>query len=72
MRQISVITLLLTLHACSTMAQVRRSESGTVTGRVLVAETNSPARLARVFLVPAYDTLPLESSKGTRTEQTSA
>ena len=63
MRQISLIVLLLTLDACSATAQARQSESGTVTGRVFLADTNSPARLAHVLLVPAFDTVPLEAAK---------
>ena len=63
MRRFCLIMLLLTSHACSTVAQVRRPEFGTVTGRVLLADTNSPARLAHVFLVPAVDTLALAAAK---------
>ena len=63
MRRVSCILLLLVLKASCLMAQAHRPESGRVTGRVLLAETSSPARLAHVLLVPVYDTAPIEAAK---------
>ncbi len=57
------VLLLFVLTVSCLKAQTRRPEYGAVSGRVLLAETNSPARLARVLLVPAYDTAPIDAAK---------
>lgn len=49
----------LALMLCGSLqlaAQRPESETGSVTGRVLCADTNGPARMASVVLVPIFDT----------------
>jgi hypothetical protein len=63
------ITLL--LSACSSAQRSEAAATGTVTGHVICADTNGPARIAHVVLQPVVDIAP-PSKTGDRPRQISA
>ena len=63
------ITLL--LSACSSAQRSEAAATGTVTGHVICADTNGPARIAHVVLQPVVDIAPA-SKTGDRPRQISA